>query len=335
MKKSNFTFCRFRMIIMMLFLMALGLEDALANDPPSPDIPDNMVKMQTVEPERDVGYTVGDLLDRDVTLEVKKPFKLIETSLPIVGYERRYKGQVIGIELRKISHSTSENDGSTIYHLHLTYQVFTNNVVAKAAFLPAEILKFTNISNGEVVQYRIPEWGFRISPLAIYGSVKIEQDMSPFRGPLLLDASKDQLNLKIFIGILTVSLIGIFYIVGKLAWLPIMGRPFAVASRKINRLSSSPENIKKGIAIIHDSLNLTAGNSLFNDNLDFFLTQRPQFIPLRKDFQRFFGLSHHVFFSTENDHDTGSDALYWLKEFCRSCRDCERGLIPELPRKKS
>jgi len=105
---------------------------------------------------------MGDMLNRTITLEVKKPYKLIETTLPIVGYEHRYKGQVSGIELRKISHSSKENHDNTTYVIQLAYQVFTTAPVVKPAILPAEIIKFQGPATEEakdgLVQYKIPEF---------------------------------------------------------------------------------------------------------------------------------------------------------------------------------
>ena len=86
---------------------------ANANDEPSPEMPEGIIKLSKADPARNVGFLMGDMLNRTITLEVKKPYKLIETTLPIVGYEHRYKGQVSGIELRKISHSTKENRDTT------------------------------------------------------------------------------------------------------------------------------------------------------------------------------------------------------------------------------
>ena len=64
---------------------------ATANDEPSPEIPESIVKLSKVDPVRNVGFLMGDMLSRTITLDVKKPYKLIETTLPIVGYEHRYK----------------------------------------------------------------------------------------------------------------------------------------------------------------------------------------------------------------------------------------------------
>ena len=73
----------------LIWLSAFSLVASLttmANDEPSPPISESAVKFTIVNPERNAGYLMGDFLDRTVTLEVKKPYKLVETTLPIVGY---------------------------------------------------------------------------------------------------------------------------------------------------------------------------------------------------------------------------------------------------------
>lgn len=309
---------------------SLNLIPAAGADEPVETIKGGIVTLHEENPERSVGYTVGDILERTITLDVKKPYKLLDTSLPIVGYERRYKGQIIGIELRSISHTQEEHDASTTYTIHLAYQVFTNNVVAKHAALPAEIVKL--IANGKVAQYRIPSWDFAISPIAIFGAVKIQYDMSTFRGPLLLDVGPEKLRLKVLLSILALALLGLLYILGRRAWLPRMGGPFARAYRDLNKLRKLPvtdASLQTAVSRVHQSLNATAGNSVFNDTLEAFLARKPAFKPVKADIEQFFGLSRHVFFEHTAAHQAGESPMPWLREFCRRCRDCERGLSPE------
>ncbi len=312
---------------------------AQADDSIAPTIADGLVQLNIQEAERDVGYTVGDIIPRTVTLKVKKPYQLMLTSLPIVGYERRYKGQVIGVELSSIQHESEDDGDYTNYVLHLAYQVFTNNIVAKPAFLPAEIVKFTKPASGnnkaEVVQYRIPEWGFRISPLAIYGSVKIEDDMSPLRGPLLLNADAEKSHIKALYAVLGFSLLGLLYILGQRAWLPLMGRPFAKALRQIKKLPDSEQGLKQAVSLAHRALDSTLGNAVFSNNLAQFVAEKPAFGPMQNELVQFFNLSRQVFFEAQAQPKLDLPQQAWLLRFCRQCRDCERGLQPDLSSKKA
>jgi mxaA protein len=329
----NMRLCLKFLLPLFWLCLCLANQPIFANDEPVASMPEGTVSLITLTPTRDVAYTVGDIVERTIILDVKKPYKLIPTSLPIVGYERRYKGQVTGIELRRIEHSEVDNDTSTTYTIKLAHQVFTNNTVAKFVFLPAETLRFTNDKKGEVKQYRIPEWMFRVSPIAVYGSVELKDDMSPFRAPFLLNAKPEQKRLNIALITLALSLLGLLYILGKRAWLPLMGRPFARTYRQLGKIKNTPEGIKQGVSKVHAALNTTAGNSLFSDNLAIFIANNPSFKPVQAEIERFFGLSQSVFFDTQTQHDAGKDPIAWLKQFCKQCRDCERGLRPETKSK--
>lgn len=296
-----------------------------------PDVKKGVVSIHIKEPERDVGYTVGDVLTREITVTVKKPYVLVEESLPIVGYERRHKGQLIGIDLSDLAYSKESTREATTHHIALSYQVFTNNVVAKPAALPGEYLRIldTSSKSKEVYRYRIPSWNFAISPISVFGQVKVEADMSGYRGPLLLDASSLQLRLQILLAILGISLLALLYMLGKHAWLPRMGGPFAKAYRSITKSTHNTEGIQLAVSHLHEALNASAGYSLFSNNLHAFLLKKPAFQHIQAELGQFFDLSRQVFFEPNSGQVTGEQAWTWLAQFCRQCRDCERGLIPD------
>jgi len=299
-----------------------------------PDIKEGVVTLETKDPVKLVGYTVGDIIEREVTLTIKAPYKLIDTSLPIPGYEKRYRGQLIGIELKSISHVKKESKKQTVHHIKLAYQVFTNNVVAKNAALGPEYLNLINTTDKkELVKYRVPSLTIAISPIAIFGQVKVENNMSPLLGPLLMSDDKEKQFLKISLAAIALSLLGLLYILGKSAWLPRMGGAFAKTYRAVRKTGNTDEGIKQAISAIHQGLNTTAGMSVFSDNLPAFLHNHPDFYPIRTEIEEFFGLSRHVYFEPsyklEGQHGAGQNSHQWLTRFARHCRDCERGLIPE------
>jgi len=318
------------LISLVLFLSA---SLTFANDEPSPEIPEGVVKLTKVDPARNVGYLMGDILDRTITLEVKKPYKLIETTLPIVGYEHRYQGQVSGIELRKISHTKKDSNTSTVYVVQLSYQVFATAPTVKPALLPAEIVKFQGPSTSEardgLVQYRIPEFYFRSSPMAVFGAVKIEDDMSPLRQPILLQAYPVKQKLVACLIILGFSLLGLLYILGVRAWLPLMGKPFAKAVRQTRKLSiKDTDALKTALSKVHQAFNTSAQYSVFSDNIAEFIAQNPGFKTIEVEMRQFYVLSHQVFFETHNTFTDEATSLNWVKKFSNQCRDCERGLKP-------
>jgi len=313
--------------------LTLHLPTAMADIKPLPDVDPHFVTIVETNPTRDAGYVVGDTLDRNVVITIKKPYELVKESLPIVGYEHRWKGQLIGVELVDIQTKEKQKADSATHTLDLRYQVFTAGKTVKHASLKAEILQVRNLQTKEVFQLRIPFFDFRVSPLSIFGQVKLNEDMSPFVPPLLLDASPEKRNLTLLAVLLGVSLLGLLYIFGAYAWLPKMGGPFAKAYRDIRKMPDSAEGLQTAVARVHQSLNRTAGNSLFASNIADFVTSKPAFAPASSQIEQFFNLSKQVFFEPNATVHLDDSPKAWLLKFCRQLRDCERGLRPENKQK--
>jgi mxaA protein len=299
-----------------------------------PDVKEGIVDIKITDPDKLVGYTVGDVIEREVVLTIKAPYKLIDTSLPIPGYEKRYRGQLIGIELKSISHEKDESKDESTHRIKLAYQVFTNNVVAKNAALGPEYLNLINTKDSkDLVKYRIPLLSIAVSPIAIFGAVKVENNMSTFLGPLLMPKHKEQQALKISLITLALGLLGLLYIMGKHAWLPRMGGAFDKAHRQVRKTANTAEGLQQAVSITHQAINASAGMSVFNDNSAAFLHAHPKFNPMRGELETFFGLSRQVYFEPkfqmQNAFGAAQNPHQWLVQFTRRCRDCERGLTPE------
>lgn len=295
-----------------------------------PSVSSKFVSVKEINPNRDAGFVVGDKLQRTMILTVKQPYELIEESLPIVGYEHRYRGQVSGIELTAIDVEEAHESQQTVYTIHLEYQVFKSGRVAKPAILRGEIVKLRQQGSKDIKQFRMPSFNFRTSPLSVYGEVNLKNEMSPFIAPLQLHADKEWLALKVAAGILVVCLLGLVYILGASTWLPRMGGAFAKAYRKIGKLPDDNQGLQQAISTLHEAMHQVAGHSVFGNGIDHFLQQKPGFAAARPEIERFFALSRQVFFDANTPLDLGVPPREWLKKFCRHMRDCERGLKPEV-----
>ena len=113
----------------------------------------------------------------------------------------------------KIHISKETKDEYSNYLIKLKYQIFTNSVTAKPASITADYYRFINPNEPKKIQkFRIPEFTFAISPIAIFGDVKVENDMSPYRGPFFLDKTPDENKIKFSLLIfLTIILFKIFH----------------------------------------------------------------------------------------------------------------------------
>jgi len=295
-----------------------------------PSVDSKFVSVKEINPSRDAGYVVGDKLQRTMILTVKQPYDLIKESLPIVGYEHRYRGQVSGIELTAIDVEEQRESKQSVYTIHLEYQVFKIGRVAKPAILRGEIVKLRQQGSKDVKQFRMPSFNFRTSPLSVYGEVNLKNEMSPFVAPLKLHADKEWLALKIATAVLAASLLALLYVLGARTWLPYMGGAFAKAYRKINKLPEDEQGLQQAISTVHAALHQVAGHSVFGNGVERFLQTKPAFSVAQPEIERFFALSRQVFFDAQTPLDLGMPPKQWLKKFCRHMRDCERGLRPEV-----
>jgi mxaA protein len=136
--------------------------------------------------------------------------------------------------------------------------------------------------------------------------------------------------LKIALGVLAAALLGLLYIFGMRAWLPRMGAPFAKAYREIRKLPDTPEGLQKAVSSMHQSINKTAGMSVFSDTLNDFIALKPQFAPAKAEIEKFFNLSRFTFFEANGSNNLETHSKDWLLSFCKHLRDCERGLTPHI-----
>ena len=171
---------------------------------------------------------MGDKISREIIFTVKKPYQLVEESLPIEGYEKRYRGQKLGVVLQNIKYLKKDEGVNYYYKINLIYQIFTNNVVAKPASVTADYYRLINLADSEnILKYRIPDFTFAISPIAVFGDIKIEDDMSPLRGPFYIGIQEEKAFLiKYFIGF-TIVLLLIGYIWGRFTWIPGQNKIFS------------------------------------------------------------------------------------------------------------
>ncbi len=290
-----------------------------------PDMDPKYVDISILDPNQKVGYTVGDYINREITLTVKEPFKLIEESLPIVGYEKRYRGQLLGISLKAINVSKKTKDDLTTFVIKLKYQIFTNNVVAKPASITADYYRFINPNEPKKIQkFRVPAFTFAISPIAIFGDVKIENDMSPYRGPFLKDKIPDENKIKFSLFALIIILLSFIYIYGRYTWLP--NRTFSMVYRRFKKQKPSAANTKKIITALHAGFDNLIEQSLFEDNIALLIKKNGSFKHIEKELHTFFKISRALFFQKHIKLDQ-DELNKWLINFSLHCRMCERKLI--------
>jgi mxaA protein len=281
-----------------------------------PVLAKSVYQAEVQSPSRKMGYFVGDQLKRTIELDVLNPYVLTTASIPSKGSFHS------GIELRKAKLDTIEGRDSTRYKLELTYQIFRRDHQAKKMSLPPLRLQLKGTKQARIV--KIDKWDFEVSPLSAYGETYVEKHMSPYRGPMLLKSGhlKPVLGTSFFVVILT--MLALVYIHADRAWFPGMGGPFAASYREIEKLPDTSQGAFMAAAHIQRAFNQLYGQPLFLRNFDDFCQSFPRFRKYQPEIADFFRHSNRLLFAASSSHTV--TPLEHLKNFCRLCRDCERGV---------
>lgn len=280
---------------------------------------DTVLRVEASEP-RAYGYQVGDHVQRRVVVHVPAGWMLDEASLPRPG------GRGTALELRSVQRRASAAGSGQRLELDLDYQVFLAPAAVRTVEIAPIALRFTGASRTE--DLRIDAWPVTIAPL-----VQVEAptrrglgELQPDRPPLLRDTSslRSRLTLYAVIALLLMASLALAYLGPP--WRAARNRPFGVAWRQLRRLPAQPDDVawRDACVRLHEALNRTAGEVLFERDLETFVQRHPGFAPLRDDLQRFLQTTREQFFGgAPRQADDGR----WLVALCRRCRDAERGLL--------
>ena len=271
-----------------------------------------------VDEPRAFGHSVGDVVSRDITIRVPKALRLDEASLPSIG--RRGTA----LELRQVRWERDAEADADRYRLRLEYQLFLAPREVRTLEMPPLMLRFDGKPRAQEV--RIDAWPVVAAPL---GPIEASPrhglgELRPDRPPPPIDTRAARWRLQAY------AVVALFAL-GYLAWVYLAWpwwlqrhRPFARAWQELRGLSarSSLDEVRAAIRRLHEALNRTAGQVLFEHGVDRFVAAQPRFAPLQGELAIFFRRSREAFFA--HDAEASADAA-WLVEFCRRCRNVERG----------
>jgi mxaA protein len=278
---------------------------------------DGTLNATTSEP-RAFGYHVGDLIERDVTVHVPNGLKLDEASMPRPGARGK------ALELQKVSRRAESESGGMRHELRLTYQVFMSPPEVRTLEIAAFSLHFTGTPRDQ--DLRVEAWPVTVSPLVPVDPSPREGlgDLRPDRLPPAVDTGPTRWRLIAYGVVLLLLLAYLAQVYVAAPWWARRRRPFALAWQQLRGLPAPIDATASRVAFqrVHDALNQTAGEVLFEHSIDRFLTEQPRYAGLRPELLRFFQQSRREFFGQAAP--AANDAQ-WLVEFCRQCRDVERG----------
>jgi len=274
------------------------------------------LEVQTQDP-RAFGWQLGDVVLRTVTVEVPEGLVLDEASVPQPGARGR------ALELRSVARRDAAQDGGRRHELTLAYQVFLSPREPRTLEMPGFRLRFDGQPRAQ--ELLVESWPVTVSPLTPV-DVSYRRglgELQPDAPPPAFDTASTRLRLLAYgaAALLLAAYLAHVYI--GLPWWTRRHRPFTQAWRQVQALgpSSPPEQWRGAWRQVHRALNRTMGEVLFEQDIDRFVKARPRFAPLRAELATFFRQSRLEFFG----EGQGQADRPWLVEFCRRCRDAERG----------
>lgn len=272
----------------------------------------------TTEP-RAYGYHVGDRAQRVVDVEVPEGLTLDPDSLPRAGAP----GQPL--ELRAVDWRRASRFDRRHYRLRLSYQVFIAPADVRTFELPPLQLRFKGRPRDQ--DLRVDAWPVTVSPL-------VPTDVSPRRGlgemqpdaePLHLDETLARRALLACGAAMLLPLGWLFAVYVGVPWRHRRRRPFGLAWQALKTLKRQDgDAFRASCQRLHDALNRSAGEVLFEPGLDRFIAARPAYAPARGALATFFDRSRRAFF----DAEAGAPDATWFDELrglSRQLRDIERG----------
>ena len=271
---------------------------------------------RTVEP-RAFGIRVGDVVERQVIVDIPTRLTLDEESLPRVGPH----GPVL--ELRSLGRSATRTSAGRQLTLVLRYQVFAAPVAVRSYELPKLQLRFGGAPRGE--ELRVDPWPLVVSALGTEEASPREGlgELRPDIAPPLRDITPERVVLGACAAaaLLLAGYLGLVY--WGLPWWGRRHRPFAQAFKVVQAQAEERDACRA----LHAAFNQTAGRAVFAEAIDAFLVQTPRFAGLKDDIRTFFARSQATFFADAERASSPppSTQANWLLAFARACRDAERG----------
>ncbi len=292
--------------------------------------------INTINPSKSVGVQIGDLLTREIEIEVAKPYQISKNAFPVKGTNKD------GIELNDIQVETKTSDEKITYKIRLSYQVFSYSDKPTIQQLPAERFAITAAqqsannqaaNNHDTTFLEIPTWRFWQASLVPTGIKNAKENVQAQYKPTLIDSRPHLLALVTSFILLIIGAIGLVYINADKQWLPFMNGAFAQAHRKIKKLLKNKKQDKAGeqkaLLYMHQAFNKIHGANLFASDVDAFVLANPAYASMKTEIIHFFERSNAALFSDKQGSEQAENCtahINALIALSRALRNCERGV---------
>ena len=264
-------------------------------------------QLQASEP-RAYGWHLGDVVERDLLLQLPPGWVLVADSLPVPRATGR------SLELRSLQrHSSSGQE-----RLQLRYQLMRSPDAPRVVEIAPLVLQLRGPQRSESL--RVEAWPLLVSPLVAAEPPNRRGlgPLQPDRPPPWPDDAWRRPRLAAEAALLLAAAAGLARARWGAWWRRRPQRPLAQAARALRRLPRQPHQpdaatLQAALRRVHAALNASAGRVLLADGLDAYCRQHPALAPHRDELQAFLALSDAVFFAGAAAPADSADQLRrWL-----------------------
>ncbi len=256
---------------------------------------------------RDTGYTLGDVMEAHVVINLDHGQQIDPGSLPPAGRVTPW------LEL----HATHLEQAGDVASLDLRWQVFATVESARMLKVPAIELHTEGSKLQTVV---IPAQSFILSPVLPHPleDTRPRPNLPPWK-------FDEQTPLQATLACLGFALVCMtlwLWLTDRLPGLPRRPGPFTRLARSLRHHKGNLNT--EGLREVHAAFNAAAGETLYPATLPRLFERAPYLAPLRAEIEQFFQTSWQCFFASGADLPEKTQALNWVMQAARAERLARR-----------
>jgi len=311
-------------------------------------------RLQASEP-RAFGWRLGDVVERELVVDLPPGWHLLADSLPTPRANGR------ALELRSLQRDSTPGQE----RLQLRYQVMRSPTELRALEIAPLSLQLQGPQRIDTL--RVDAWPLLVAPLSPPDALNRRGlgDLQPDRPPPLPTDAARPLRLGAELAVALLAVAGLAHARWGAWWRRRPQRPIAAVARQLRRRRSGPSHgrwperwlgrlsdgwwgrwrarpgaqaqhqrlapawapaplpgasaLQPSLRAVHAALNTSAGQVLLAQGVPAYCRARPAFVPLQHELLAFFALSDAVFFAaTPPPADADAQLRAWLARWARA-----------------
>jgi mxaA protein len=263
----------------------------------------------SLETPRNFGYTAGDVIQHRIHITIPSGTSLNTNNLPSNGVYLDWL-DVLDVQVNELS--------GREYNISVDYQF--SKKVKETEWLEIPAFQLGANDGSEVDRITVPTWRFSYNSIIPSHIRDTEIIAQPAQQPLALPVQPIMMQLLAYVIAMLLCLAYLLWRRGNLQFWSRKTTPFQKALQALKKLpqQSSSEQIVLAFREVHTAFNQTAGETLFESQLDDFYQNYPRLASLRADTDIFFTQSRQIFYESDTASTQDHTLLKNLKQLCLS-----------------